>query len=106
MNHISKKILILIRYNRFFNWSYFCSGIKRLQTILLKVALVLGAQIYAGVGFVNLQEPDDDHDSSGWRINSDVPDHPINLLNIDVLIGAEGKRVTVPGGLINHKWQH
>ena len=73
------------------------SGIRRLQSILLKVSLVLGAQVYGGIGFVDLQEPDDDHDSSGWRIITDHPDHPVNLLNIDVLIGAEGKRVTVPG---------
>ena len=57
----------------------------------------MGAQVYGGVGFEDIQEPDDDHDSSGWRIVTDPPDHPVNLLNIDVLIGAEGKRVTVPG---------
>ena len=63
----------------------------------MKVALVLGTQVYGGVGFVNVQEPDDDHESSGWRMVTDAPDHPVNLHNIDVLIGAEGKRVTVPG---------
>ena len=73
------------------------SGIRRLQSILLKVALVLGAQVYMGVEFCGLNEPDDDHSSSGWRVELKPSNHPINLLNIDVLIGAEGKRVTVPG---------
>lgn len=61
------------------------------------MALVLGAQVYPGVEFAGLEEPDDDHDSSGWRIAVKPTNHPINLLNIDVLIGAEGKRVTIPG---------
>ena len=72
-------------------------GIRRIQSILLKVALVLGAQVYPGVEFAGLEEPDDDHESSGWRIAVNPTNHPINLLNIDVLIGAEGKRVTIPG---------
>ncbi len=73
------------------------AGIRRIQAILLKVALVLGAQVYPGVEFNGIEEPDDDHDSSGWRISVNPSNHPINLLNIDVLIGAEGKRVSVPG---------
>ena len=73
------------------------TGIRRIQSILLKVSLVLGAQVYRGVEFCGLEEPDDDHDSSGWRINVNPSKHPVNLLNVDVLIGAEGKRVSVPG---------
>lgn len=81
----------------------FCTGsmnhisIRRLQSILLKVALVFGVQVYKGVEFCDLSEPDDTHESSGWRINVNPTNHPINLVNVDVLIGAEGKRVTVPG---------
>ena len=75
----------------------FSIGIRRIQSILLKVALVLGAQVYKGVSFCDLEEPDDDHENSGWRIAVDPSNHPVNLINIDVLIGAEGKRVTVPG---------
>lgn len=72
-------------------------SIRRIQSILLKVALVLGAQVYKGVGFCDLEEPDVDHENSGWRIAVDPSNHPVNLNNFDVLIGAEGKRVTVPG---------
>ena len=61
------------------------------------MALTLGAQVYRGVGFEGVEEPDDDHDSSGWRIRVDPSNHPISIVNFDVLIGAEGKRVTVPG---------
>ena len=75
----------------------FFVGIRRIQSILLKVALVLGAQVYRGVEFNELEEPDDDHESSGWRMTVNPTNHPVNLLNIDVLIGAEGKRVTIPG---------
>ena len=50
-----------------------------------------------GVSFCDLEEPDDDHENSGWRIAVDPSNHPVNLINFDVLIGAEGKRVTVPG---------
>ena len=49
------------------------------------------------MGFCDLEEPDDDHENSGWRIAVDPSNHPVNLNNFDVLIGAEGKRVTVPG---------
>ena len=72
-------------------------GIRRIQSILLKVALVLGAQVYKGVEFCDLEEPDDDHENSGWRIAVNPTNHPVNLINFDVLIGAEGKRVTIPG---------
>ena len=50
-----------------------------------------------GVSFCDLEEPDDDHENSGWRIAVDPSNHPVNLINFDVLVGAEGKRVTVPG---------
>ena len=64
------------------------------------MALVLGAQVYRGVEFNELEEPDDDHESSGWRMSVNPTNHPVNLHNIDVLIGAEGKRVTIPGNAI------
>ena len=32
-----------------------------------------------------------------WRVKVNPPNHPLNKMNIDVLVGAEGKRVTVPG---------
>ena len=62
---------------------------------------MLGAQVYRGVEFCGVEEPDDNHESSGWRISVNPPKHPVNLLNVDVLIGAEGKRVSVPGKILS-----
>ena len=77
-------------------------GIRRLQSVLLKVALVLGASVSEGVEFCDVVEPcvdpyDPDNSSTGWRVKVNPPNHYLNKVNIDVLIGAEGKRVTVPG---------
>ena len=74
------------------------SGIRRLQTILLKVSLLLGARVCAPCEFLDLVEPEsEDADGPGWRVKVNPPNHPLNKMNIDVLVGAEGKRVTVPG---------
>ena len=77
-------------------------GIRRLQSVLVKVALVLGASVSEGVEFCDVVEPcvdpyDPDNSSTGWRVKVNPPNHYLNKVNIDVLIGAEGKRVTVPG---------
>ena len=81
-----------------FNWKYeFCStGIRRLQSVLLKVALVLGVRVYEGVEFVDLVEPNGVDDEVGWRMKVNPNNHPLNKVNVDMLIGAEGKRVTIP----------
>lgn len=36
------------------------SGIRQLQCIMLKVALILGVEIHEGVGFESIQEPPED----------------------------------------------
>ena len=77
----------------------FFSGTRRIQGILLKVALVLGASVSGGVGFCDLIEPETNNSARGWRVKVDPPNHPYNKINIDALIGAEGKRVTVPGSI-------
>ena len=64
---------------------------------MLKVALVLGVRVYEGVEFCDLQEPSPHDSSVGWRAKVNPSNHPLNKLNADVLIGAEGKRVTIPG---------
>jgi hypothetical protein len=65
---------------------------------LLKVSLLLGARVYAPCEFVDLVEPtSEDPDSPGWRVKVNPPNHPLNKITIDALVGAEGKRVTVPG---------
>ena len=80
----------------------FCAGaidhisIRQLQCILLKVALLLGVEIYENVGFESLIEPEDIE--TGWRAICDPPDHPVSSqYEFDVLIGADGKRNTIKG---------
>jgi len=79
----------------------FCTGtmnhisIRRLQCILLKTALVFGVEIFGGVSFASIEEPNNDNDF--WRIAVTPSDHPVTSRATDVLIGAEGKHVTVPG---------
>ena len=69
--------------------------LQRLQCILLKTALVMGVEIYPGVEFKDVVEPETEQES--WRLSVKPLDHPINSRGLDVLIGAEGKHVTVPG---------
>ena len=79
----------------------FCTGtmnhisIKRLQCILLKTALVLGVEIFPGVEFRDVVEPSSE--TEPWRLSLQPADHPLTTRGVDVLIGAEGKHVTVPG---------
>lgn len=40
------------------------TGIRQLQCILLKVALIFGVEIHEGVGFESLQEPPQDQSES------------------------------------------
>ena len=77
-----------------FIW-YFFSGIKRLQCILLKTVLCFGVQVYGGVEFKDIVEPESEEDM--WRISVKPENHPVGTEGIDVLIGAEGKHVTIPG---------
>ena len=65
--------------------------------MLLKVALVLGVRVYEGVEFVDVVEPSAHDSSVGWRVQVNPKNNPLNKMNTEVLIGAEGKRVTIPG---------
>ena len=65
------------------------ADIKTLQTVLLKVALVLGVEVYSGVEFQELVEPTD---HQGWRVNVSPPTTSISNLDIDFVIGADGKK--------------
>lgn len=79
----------------------FCTGtmnhisIKRLQCILLKTALCFGVQVYGGVDFKDIVEPESEDDE--WRVSVKPENHPVGAQGVDVLIGAEGKHVTIPG---------
>ncbi|XP_054475151.1 protein-methionine sulfoxide oxidase mical3a isoform X2 [Anoplopoma fimbria] len=83
----------------------FCAGaidhisIRQLQLILLKVALLLGIEIHVNVEFKGLIEPPEDQETEriGWRAEVHPRTHPVNELEFDVIIGADGRRNTLPG---------
>uniref|UniRef100_A0A914WD64 F-actin monooxygenase n=1 Tax=Plectus sambesii TaxID=2011161 RepID=A0A914WD64_9BILA len=85
----------------------FCAGaidhisIRQLQCILLKVSLVLGVEIHDGVSFNTLLPPrpldDENNLRTGWRANFTPADHFLSEMEFDVVIGADGKRNTLPG---------
>ncbi|XP_055793969.1 protein-methionine sulfoxide oxidase mical3a-like isoform X3 [Salvelinus fontinalis] len=83
----------------------FCAGaidhisIRQLQLVLLKVALLLGVEVHVNVEFKGLVEPpaDQEQQKVGWRVEVKPKSHPINQLQCDVVIGADGRRNTLPG---------
>ncbi|XP_059190343.1 protein-methionine sulfoxide oxidase mical3a [Centropristis striata] len=83
----------------------FCAGaidhisIRQLQLILLKVALLVGIEIHVNVEFKGLIEPPEDQETEriGWRAEVHPRTHPVNELEFDVIIGADGRRNTLPG---------
>uniref|UniRef100_A0A4W6C6W1 F-actin monooxygenase n=1 Tax=Lates calcarifer TaxID=8187 RepID=A0A4W6C6W1_LATCA len=83
----------------------FCAGsidhisIRQLQLVLLKVALLLGVEVHVNVEFKNLVEPPEDQHRHkvGWRMEVSPKSHPVNQLVFDVIIGADGRRNTLPG---------
>ncbi|XP_059366870.1 protein-methionine sulfoxide oxidase mical3b isoform X9 [Carassius carassius] len=82
----------------------FCAGaidhisIRQLQLMLLKVALLLGVEVHVNVEFKHLVEPPEDQEKRvGWRAEVHPNSHPVNQLEFDVVIGADGRRNTLPG---------
>ncbi|KAL4625088.1 protein-methionine sulfoxide oxidase mical3a-like [Arapaima gigas] len=81
----------------------FCAGaidhisIRQLQLILLKVALLLGIEIHVNVEFKGLVEPPEDQEMIGWKAKVHPRTHPVNELEFDVIIGADGRRNTLTG---------
>ncbi|KAJ1348972.1 hypothetical protein KIN20_004384 [Parelaphostrongylus tenuis] len=82
----------------------FCTGsiehisIRQLQCILLKVALCFGVQVYDSVTFVQILFPKkEDNVVTGFRACLEPKGHILSDYDIDVLIGADGKRNTLPG---------
>uniref|UniRef100_H3CCS2 F-actin monooxygenase n=1 Tax=Tetraodon nigroviridis TaxID=99883 RepID=H3CCS2_TETNG len=83
----------------------FCAGAidhksRQLQLVLLKVALLLGVEVHVHVEFQNLLEPPEEqqnHAEVGWRLEVSPRSHPINQLKFDVVVGADGRRNTLPG---------
>ncbi|KAM7002839.1 protein-methionine sulfoxide oxidase mical3a isoform 3-T3 [Tautogolabrus adspersus] len=83
----------------------FCAGaidhisIRQLQLMLLKVSLLLGIEIHVNAEFKGLIEPPEDQESEGigWRAEVHPRTHPVNELEFDVIVGADGRRNTLPG---------
>ncbi|XP_055795762.1 protein-methionine sulfoxide oxidase mical3a-like isoform X16 [Salvelinus fontinalis] len=83
----------------------FCAGaidhisIRQLQLMLLKVALLLGIEIHVNAEFKGLIEPPEDQENEriGWRAEVLPRTHPVNELEFDVIIGADGRRNTLAG---------
>ncbi|KAI7791992.1 putative protein-methionine sulfoxide oxidase mical3b, partial [Triplophysa rosa] len=83
----------------------FCAGaidhisIRRLQLMLLKVALLLGIEVHVNVEFKHLLEPPENQENQkvGWRAEVHPSPHPVRQLEFDVVIGADGRRNTLPG---------
>uniref|UniRef100_A0A3Q3N437 Uncharacterized protein n=1 Tax=Mastacembelus armatus TaxID=205130 RepID=A0A3Q3N437_9TELE len=78
----------------------FCAGsidhisIRQLQLVLLKVALLLGVEVHVNVEFKNLVEP-----PVGWTMEVSPKSHPVNQLEFEVIIGADGRiNIWVPTG--------
>lgn len=70
-------------------------GIRRLQAILLKAALIFGAKLYTGVTFEDVIESSSVED--GWKCKVSPNTHPVSTYEFDVLIGADGKKNVIPG---------
>ena len=62
---------------------------------MLKTALCFGVEVFGGVEFSDVVEPEVDDEP--WRISVKPDNHPIMKRGVDVLIGAEGKHVSLPG---------
>ncbi|CAF3885884.1 unnamed protein product [Rotaria magnacalcarata] len=71
-------------------------SIRQLQCILLKVALILGVEIYQNVTFIDAIEPISTQ--HGWRAQFKPENHPIvSTYEFSVLIGADGRRNSLHG---------
>ncbi|XP_068455206.1 protein-methionine sulfoxide oxidase mical3b-like isoform X3 [Clinocottus analis] len=82
----------------------FCAGsidhisIRQLQLVLLKVALLLGVEVHVNVEFRTLVEPPEDQQRKvGWRMEVSPESHVVSQLEFDVIIGADGRKNTLPG---------
>ncbi|XP_078271384.1 F-actin-monooxygenase mical2b isoform X3 [Rhinoraja longicauda] len=83
----------------------FCAGaidhisIRQLQLILVKVALLLGVEVHANLGFMQLLEPPEDQQMQGigWRAELHPKDHPVSQFTFDVIIGADGRKKSLQG---------
>ena len=76
------------------------SGIRKLQCILLKVALLFGVQVHFNTSFEEIVEPSCPiygPSGGGWRAKFFPDNDVLDNLALDVIIGADGRRNTLPG---------
>ncbi len=65
------------------------------QLAQLLLEMMIGVKFYSGIEFLEIQEPDS---QIGWHAQLNPSDHPLNLFEFDVLVGADGARKSrVPG---------
>ena len=69
-------------------------GIRSLQSLLLKVCLLLGVKIFFNVEFIKIEEPGN---GRGWHGEFLPSNHLVNEIDFKVLVGAEGKKSSIPG---------
>ncbi|CAI8055970.1 [F-actin]-monooxygenase mical1 [Geodia barretti] len=81
-------------YGRFATGSLDHICIRILQSILVKVCLILGVRVHVGVTFSSLVEPTA---STGWRVSTQPPSCPVNTLEFDAVLAADGKKNSLPG---------
>lgn len=81
----------------------FCAGsidhisIRKLQCILLKVALLLGVQVHFNTQFEEIVEPSGQGSGGGWPVRILPENHSLNKEQFDAVIGADGRRNSLPG---------
>ncbi|VIO94319.1 Uncharacterized protein BM_BM10060 [Brugia malayi] len=94
-----KNLGIKIFYPKFCRGSIDHISIRQLQIFLVKIALVLGVQIHDSITFQRLIFPKCNENGivEGWRAEFYPPRHILSDFVFDALIGADGKRNTVPG---------
>lgn len=71
------------------------AGIKFLQSILVKVCLLLGIKVHRGVSFDEIIEPKDK--DAGWNVSTTPECVQLSSYNFDVVLAADGNTNTLPG---------
>ncbi|KAL3317497.1 hypothetical protein Ciccas_003846 [Cichlidogyrus casuarinus] len=82
----------------------FCLGsvnyisIRKLQCILLKIALILGVEFFTGLSFLSLAEPYSNNQEENyprlvsWGAKFEPPNNILSNLTFNVIIGADGRK--------------
>ncbi|CAL4074165.1 unnamed protein product [Meganyctiphanes norvegica] len=85
-------------YPRFAGGTASHISIRRMQSILAKIALLLGVEIFPNTSYQEIVEPSaDKRQETGWQVRVSPDDHRINSMEFNVIIGADGRHNTLPG---------